>query len=86
MGELLVWNVEEMSFHIELNVAVPLLFWILVKGLTIHNSEIFIDGSLSNKAKQADLFLVLQKICFWMSFLGEPLPKGESMTGIKEGN
>lgn len=53
-----------MSYYIELNVVVPLLLWILVKekGLTIHNSEIFIDGSLSNEAKQTDLFPVIQHI------------------------
>lgn len=68
MEELLVWNAEEISYYIELNVVVLLLFWILVRE-TIRNSEIFIDGSLSNKAKQADLFPVLQKISFWISFL-----------------
>lgn len=91
MGELLVWNVGEISYYIELNAVVPLLFWILVrgKGLTFHNSEILIDGSLSNKAKQAYLNISLSSFTQGILLdllLGEPLPESESVTGIKEGH
>lgn len=90
MGELLVWNVGEISYYTELNAVVPLLFWLLVrgKGLTVYKSEIVIDGSLRNKTQEAalflhDLFPVLHKTSFWISFMVSLCQKGKAWQVLK---